>query len=142
MNHPLDNVFDVETETQFPQILPSTEIASVNESDSPQDFSDDFELARERIKSTLDSTQQAMTELLIVAQSSQHPRSFEVLAKLADTINGLSKQLVDLHKVKATLNEPTQSKQGETKIQNAVFVGSTEQLLQMIGRGAPNETTE
>jgi acyl transferase domain-containing protein len=137
MEHPLDSVFGVETPT-FPQILPeqTKEVAVIEEKKSSgENLDDDFELARETIKDTLTTTQSAMTELLMIAQSSQHPRSFEVLATLASTMNQLSKQLVDLHKAKASIQQPAKAAQSNEKgvsVQNAVFVGSTEDLLKMI----------
>lgn len=138
MDHPLDAVFDVVTPT-FPQILPeqTKEVAVVEEKkSSSENLDDDFELARDTIKDTLTTTQTAMTELLMIAQSSQHPRSFEVLATLASTMNQLSKQLVDLHKAKASVQQPAKNNNEPSSngvsVQNAVFVGSTEDLLKMI----------
>lgn len=144
MIHPLDAVFDVVSPT-FPQILPTqtSDVAIVEQpKDSSANLDDDFDLARTTIKDTITSTQTAMTELLMIAQSSQHPRSFEVLATLASTMNQLSKQLVDLHKAKASVQQPAKSAgeaaQSGTNITNAVFVGSTEDLLKMIS-GKPKE---
>ena len=137
MDHPLDAVFDVVTPT-FPQILPSEPKENLPiVKHSSENLDEDFELARETIKDTLTTTQSAMTELLMIAQSSQHPRSFEVLATLASTMNQLSKQLIDLHQVKSKIQQPAKNGKAEpaqngVSVQNAVFVGSTEDLLKMI----------
>lgn len=141
MIHPLDKVFDVATPT-YPQILPDPPAVVEQPQESGNDLTDDFELARTTIKETITSTQSAMTELLIIAQSSQHPRSFEVLATLASTMNQLSKQLVDLHKAKASVQDTkpekgNQNVPGGMNVENAVFVGSTEDLLKLIAGKKP-----
>lgn len=46
----------------------------------------DFEVARANIHNMIENGQEAMVKLAQIADSSQHPRAFEVLAKLMDTM--------------------------------------------------------
>jgi predicted nucleic acid-binding protein len=67
-------------------------IASAHDDSAKQDF----ELARANIHSMIMSGQEAMETLSQIASSSQHPRAFEVLAKLMDTMLNANKDLMTL----------------------------------------------
>ena len=93
----------------------------------------DFEMARSNIHEVIQNGANAIEKLSQIADSSQHPRAFEVLAKLMDTVVSANKELLALQKEirdidakDATVNE--QSKQ----ITNNLFVGSTADLQKVI----------
>jgi hypothetical protein len=85
----------------------------------------DFDIARESMLNALEAGQTALEQLSQIAVGSQHPRAFEVLAKLVDTIGETSKGLVDLHKNK-------QHKQVENTTVNNKLIISTTDLLKII----------
>lgn len=93
---------------------------------NPEDQAkDDFDTARNSILNALETGQTALEQLSQIAVGSQHPRAFEVLAKLVDSIRDTSKDLVDLHKQK-------QTKQVENTTVNNKLIISTTDLLKMI----------
>lgn len=88
----------------------------------------DFDVARDAIITALETSQGALEDLCQIAKGSQHPRAFEVVAKLVDTIRDTSKDLINIHQQKKTLIEKPQEKQ---TINNNLVV-STNDLLKMI----------
>lgn len=111
-------------------VIPDTtkDIVQVSRSvqNNPEDQAkDDFDTARNSIIGALETGQAALEQLSQIAVGSQHPRAFEVLAKLVDTIRDTSKDLVDLHKQK-------QTKQVENTTINNKLIISTTDLLKML----------
>lgn len=111
-------------------VIPDTtkDIVQVSRSvqNNPEDQAkDDFDTARNSIIGALETSQAALEQLSQIAVGSQHPRAFEVLAKLVDTIRDTSKDLVDIHKQK-------QQKQIENNTVNNKLIISTNDLLKML----------
>lgn len=93
---------------------------------NPEDQAkDDFDTARNSILNALETSQVALEQLSQIAVGSQHPRAFEVVAKLVDTIRDTSKDLVDLHKQKQT--KPVEN----TTVNNKLIISTTD-LLKML----------
>lgn len=93
----------------------------------------DFEMARANIHEVIQNGLNAIDKLSQVADASQHPRAFEVLAKLMDTVVNANKDLLDLQKKirdidvrDAPTNEQAKS------VTNNLFVGSTTDLQKVI----------
>jgi hypothetical protein len=90
---------------------------------------DDAEFARENIRGLIDKGNIAMDNLLHVAKESEHPRAYEVAANMLKSLAEMNKDLLEIQKRKRDL-EPKQS--SDVKIDKAVFVGSTADLINMI----------
>jgi len=121
MKH-LDDVLNVEP-------AKSTELVPFQKQDSTGDaqVQDDFQFARENLMDVISKGQAALFDLMDVAKQSQHPRAYEVLSTLMNTMVGASKDLLDLQAKKKKLleNEPDASPQ---QVTNNLFVGSTAEL--------------
>lgn len=93
----------------------------------------DFEAARANIHNMIESGNDAMYKLALIAESSQHPRAFEVLAKLMDTMLNANEKLLDLQskirEIDAT-DSPVNEK--AKTINNNLFVGSTAELQKVL----------
>ena len=104
----------------------------------------DFEMARGNIHEVIQNGTYAMEKLAQIADSSQHPRAFEVLAKLMDTMLQANKDLMELQKrireisaADAPINDQAQ------QVTNNLFVGSTADLQKVIEEmknGGPKAT--
>jgi hypothetical protein len=70
-----------------------------------QAVEDDFVVAREAMRNTLELSQNALTDLIAVATQSQHPRAYEVVATMIKTINDNAAQLLDLSKTKKGMTD-------------------------------------
>jgi hypothetical protein len=92
---------------------------------------DDTEYARENIKNLIDNGNLAVKEILSVANQSEHPRAYEVAATLIKTMADLNKDLLQIQKHKREMN-PVEKPQSGINVQNAVFVGSTAELLKQL----------
>jgi hypothetical protein len=93
----------------------------------------DFEMARSNIHNMIENGTEAIHKLAQIADSSQHPRAFEVLAKLMDTMLAANKDLMELQ-VKIRTIESSDSPMNEKAktINNNLFVGSTAELQKVI----------
>lgn len=111
---PLDDVYEVEV---------------VEKKEPPNDLDNDFTYARENFYDVIEKGTEALEDMLRVAQTSGHPRAYEVVSTIMKTLMDANKDLVDLSDKKAKKDEP-QKKQGVTN--NNLFVGSTEQLQKML----------
>jgi hypothetical protein len=87
----------------------------------------DFEYARENMMEVINKGQETLFDLMDVAKQSQHPRAYEVLATMMNTMVGASKALLDLQakKKKIMEDDPSASPQ---QVTNNLFVGSTAEL--------------
>jgi len=76
--------------------------------------------------------QSALQSALDVAQSSEHPRAFEVVGNLMKQLADVNQQLLDLHRQKQKLDEPSTKDDPKKITNNAIFVGSTAELNKLI----------
>ena len=101
--------------------------------DKPQDSTvqDDFDCARENLMDVIGKGQEALFDLMDVARQSQHPRAYEVLSTLMNTMVGASKDLLELQakKKKLLADNPEANNQ---QVTNNLFVGSTAELQKML----------
>jgi hypothetical protein len=95
---------------------------------------EDFTFARANIREVIENGTDAIAKLTIIAQQSQNPRAYEVLAKLMDTITNASKELLELQEKIRTIDKADVPRNEESKNQvtNNLFVGSTHELQKMI----------
>jgi hypothetical protein len=105
------------------------------ESQPPVDhLQDDYEASRDTYKKLIDKGSDAIDVMMELAQDSQHPRAFEVLATLLKTQSDNADKLLDLQKKMKTIKEPTKANTPATGgvTNNNVFVGSTTDLQRFI----------
>jgi hypothetical protein len=69
----------------------------------PTQEEQDFDYARTNLKVVIDSGQEALQQLIDIADQSQHPRAYEVIANLVNTLASANKDLLDLSKKKKEL---------------------------------------
>ena len=73
--------------------------------------------------------------MLDVAQRSQHPRGYEVVATLINSLASANKDLLDLIKKKKDLEQSNNG--GPSTVNNNLYIGSTADLLKLLKK--PNE---
>jgi hypothetical protein len=74
----------------------------------------------------IDNGKDAMEELRQIAAAGQHPRAFEVYATLLKNVVDANKELLAVQKQMRTMDG--KPRDGDTKIDKAIFVGSTAEL--------------
>lgn len=95
----------------------------------------DFDYARGNLINIIEKGNQALDGILDVADMSQHPRGYEVVATLINSLASVNKDLVDLNKKKKELDQHNNS----TNITNNLFVGSTAELQKLLKENAPKK---
>jgi hypothetical protein len=106
----------------------------------PDDPRKDYEYTRANLYNLIEKGQEAINGILEVAQSSDHPRAYEVAGQLIKSVGDVSDKLLDLQKKMKDLDAPV--KGGPTTVNNALFVGSTAELSKLIKQGLLNNVEE
>ena len=121
----MEKIFDV-TPVEEEKKKPS-EIVTVkyNEPDIKQDLTDAYQQSKENLQEIIDQGKEAMEEILKVAKAGQHPRAFEVYGTLLKNMVDANKELLGIQK---QIRDMDKKKEGDTKIDKAIFVGSTAEL--------------
>jgi len=123
----MEKIFDVisvEEEKKKP-----TEIVAVkyNEPDVKQDLTDAYQQSKENLQEIIDQGKEAMDEILQIAKAGQHPRAFEVYGTLLKNMVDANKELLNIQKTMRDMDGKKRG-EGDTKIDKAIFVGSTAEL--------------
>lgn len=93
----------------------------------------DAEFARKNIRNLIEKGTVAMDKLLNVADASEHPRAYEVAAGLIKNLADLNKDLLEIQKKKKDLSPQESTSSGKNvNVNNAVFVGSTAELVKLL----------
>lgn len=126
----LSDIFDIDPITPT-NVIEVKETAVVEIKDST--IEDDVEFARENIKKLINKGGAAFDNLLLVANESEQPRAYEVVATLIKNLSDLNKDLLELQKRKKDLQGSEEKKQsGNLNVDKAVFVGSTTELVKFL----------
>ena len=96
----------------------------------PQDLTTaDYNEVRTNLKSIIKTNTIAIEKLMEVAEESDSPRAFEVVAKLIDSCVQANEKLLELHRKKKEI-ETMENMSNPTVTNNAIFIGSTKELLE------------
>jgi hypothetical protein len=115
-------------------VTPVNNIEVINKELKPTSDTD-FDYARGNLINIIEKGNQALDGILDVADMSQHPRGYEVVATLINSLASVNKDLVDLNKKKKELDQQNNS----TNITNNLFVGSTAELQKLLKENAPKK---
>ena len=121
----IEKALNVETE-----IIKKSEISSLEKISTSEDMERDYSYSRSQLYSLIEKGQEAVNGILDVAASSDHPRAYEVAGQLIKNVADVTDKLADLHKKMNDLNDDYQGPKSITN--NALYVGSTADLLQLI----------
>lgn len=94
-----------------------------------ENLDSDYEFARDNLIRVIEKGNLALDGILNVADMSQHPRGYEVVATLIKTMADANKDLLELSKRKKDLSGNTNTPK---TINNNLFVGSTAELQKLL----------
>ena len=94
------------------------------------DVKQDYEMSRANLHNLVMKGQEALDGIMDVAQSSDHPRAYEVAALMIKNVADTTDKLIDLQRKMKDLD--AEEKKGPTNVTNAMFVGSTADLQKML----------
>jgi hypothetical protein len=93
----------------------------------------DFDMARSNIREVITNGSEAIFKLTEIAEQSQHPRAYEVLAKLMDSVVNANKELLELQtKIRSIQASDSPISEKAQSVTNNLFVGSTAELQKVI----------
>ena len=130
LNQKLSNVLDVDPivfNAPIEVVEPTTDVVQ-----STTKVEDDADFARCNIRSLIEKGNQAMDQLLQVANASEHPRAYEVAAGLIKNLADLNKDLLEIQKRRKDLTGESANPAKNINVDKAVFVGSTTELVKFL----------
>ena len=104
----------------------------VERKEGEKDIDVDYDYSRDSYYNLIEKGNEAIQGILDIAKEGQHPRAYEVAGQLIGQVGQTVDKLQDLQKKLKDLKELPKS--ADTKIQNALFVGSTAELQKMLNR--------
>ena len=96
-----------------------------------EQIKNDFEYARKNMYDIIEQGHEAIAKLMDIADQSQHPRAYEVIANLIKTMAETNKDLLGLTRQKKELITKEETPQ-QQQVTNNLFVGSTAELQSML----------
>lgn len=106
---------------------------------SNDDQDEDYRLVRNTLRNLIEKGNDALEDISTIARQNESARGFEVVANLIKTVGETSKDLYNLQKMKRDLKDPDpesdprkKTADGHINVEQAVFVGSTAELLSAI----------
>jgi hypothetical protein len=130
----LSKVLDVDTEITSAEVVPVEHKEKITD-----DHKKDYEYTRGQLYSLIEKGQQAVNDALDVANSTDHPRAYEVAGQLIKNVADVTDKLIDLQKKMKDLDA---KHGGPTTVNNSLFVGSTSELSKLIKQGFLNNKEE
>lgn len=92
---------------------------------------DDYTFARKNLRNILEKGSIALDKMLEVADLSQHPRSYEVVSTLINSLSASNKDLLELSEKKKRI-EKAENKIDNNNVTNNLFIGSTAELQKLL----------
>jgi hypothetical protein len=116
----------------------------------PSDADVDYREVRRNLKVVIEQSNSAIQGILGLAEDSQQPRAYEVVAQLIGQTLEANTKLVDLHRRMKDIKKVEQGAKPTTVTNNSIFVGSTAELQKLIknqrqiidANSIPNEKKE
>jgi hypothetical protein len=125
---PIDKALNIES--SIVEIESSqTEIKKIESTQIEIDIKKDYEYTRANLYSLIEKGQEAVNGILELAGEGDSPRAYEVAGQLIKNIGDVTDKLVDLQKKMKDLDEDRTQKGPNSVTNNAVFIGSTSELL-------------
>ncbi len=127
----MEKIFDV-TPVEVTESKPLVPTKSNSEElDLKQDLTDAYEQSKSNLQDIIDQGKDAMDEILQIAKAGQHPRAFEVYGTLLKNMVEANDRLLKMQKEMREMDGKKRDG-GDTKIDKAIFVGSTAELSKLI----------
>lgn len=92
----------------------------------------DLKFVRDNLYDLITSGHSAIDQMMSIADQSQHPRAYEVLANMIKTMVETNKDLLDMHEKKKKLKADDKKTEKDNVVNNNLFVGSTNDILKLL----------
>ncbi len=122
----LNDTFDIEVQSE---VISSAIESKKEERVEKSDIKKDYEYSRATLTSLVDKGQEAISDILELARETDSPRAYEVVGQLIKTVTDSAEKLMDVQK---KLKDLEQEKTTSTVTNNALFVGTTNEVLTLL----------
>jgi uncharacterized protein YicC (UPF0701 family) len=122
----MEKIFDVTPVQEEKKPLVPVTKEPTDGMDLKADLVDAYEQSKSNLQDLIDNGKDAMEELRQIASAGQHPRAFEVYATLLKNVVEANDRLLKTQKEMREMDG--KKREADTKINNALFVGSTAEL--------------
>lgn len=127
----IDAALDVQGEEVSKDIIKTSTTSITKKSDTKTDDENDYEYTRGNLYSLIQKGQEAIDNIIDLAQQSDSPRAYEVAGQLIKNVGDVTDKLVDLHHKMKKLKED-EPKSTKNITNNTMFVGSTADLQKLL----------
>ena len=93
---------------------------------------DDYNEVRKNLKVVIEQSNSAIQGILELAEDSQQPRAYEVVAQLIGQTLEANTKLIDLHRRMKDIKKEDAPSKAASVTNNSIFVGRTAELQKMI----------
>ena len=128
----IDNSLEIESVPISKEIIKREEKDLSQLNQALDQIKKDHEYARSNIYSLVEKGQEALNGALELAQESDSPRAYEVVAQLIKSVGDTADKLMDLQQKKKDLEKEDKSSSPTSVTNNAVFFGSTAELQKFL----------
>jgi len=134
MNEKLNEIFNLDKQPESIGEIIEASKNEIKQVSKESDFDVDYSAVRTNLKDLIAKGSAAIDGILHVASEGDSPRAYEVVGQLIKSVADANKDLIELHKKikEITDTSVTNNNQTQTKIDNAIFVGSTADLQKML----------
>ena len=132
----LNETFNTDDDLIQPEVM-EKKVEKIRE--TVDDVKKDYDYTRGNLYSIIEKGQEAINGILELAQESEMPRAYEVAGQLIKNVADATDKLMDLQQKLKDVEEDKTSK-GQSTVNNALFVGSTAELENMLTDGLKEDT--
>jgi uncharacterized protein YicC (UPF0701 family) len=127
----MEKIFDVTpVEEEVKPLVPIVSKSATDDIDLKTDLVDAYEQSKSNLQDIIEQGKDAMEEILQIAKAGQHPRAFEVYGTLLKNMVEANDRLLKMQKEMREMDG--KKREADTKINNALFVGSTAELSKFL----------
>jgi len=134
----IENALDIESSEVSKEIVKKKTLknSSIEKTDSV-DPDKDYEYTRGNLYTLIEKGQEAINNIIDLAQQSDSPRAYEVAGQLIKNVGDVTDKLIDLQqKMKKLKEEEPRGPKNVTN--NTMFVGSTAELQKLLKNSLPS----
>ena len=118
-------------------VVPKTAVVKEEAEDTENpDLIEDYEDTREKLKSLYNEGSGALSNLVLIAEQTESPRAYEVVAQLLRNLSEISEKLLDAHQktenVKRTKEGSKPQQTGPNVHNQILFTGTTDELQTLL----------
>lgn len=127
----MEKIFDVTPVEEKKQPLVPVKREEDDGLNLKEDLKDAYQQSKDNLQDIIDQGKDAMDEILQIAKAGQHPRAFEVYGTLLKNMVEANDRLLKMQKEMREMDGKKKDN-GDTKIDKAIFVGSTAELSKLL----------